>query len=383
MRRSLAPGLVATLCATSLALATSAPAGDLPVAPRVTTVYPQMEGATIYFTSQPPAHGHYVRQYTATSDPGGITATSLGNSNRIDFAGLTGGTRYTFTVTATNDVGTGPPSAPSKSVTAAAYADYWVVNGAGLNENWSYYPGSAGDAVTWKVTVSGMKPPTGSSVIRFQTTGTEGDRFTLPYIVHSLADSNGNPNGVGSGGGKFPLGAFKTLAVSVWPTQPGQKVGFQLYQTNALNGMLTQETGASPDLLTDTTQSWPPGQLAARGFTFFDLTTGKASNIKTNTSDTLTLTAPLQVPSAAGDYYELSEPDLQVGKYVQVGDGHNSGWGPATMTVGQWNTYRIPLTSFDTAAFPYGNQILKFALQDHSGRGTNTFYVTALGFTRN
>jgi hypothetical protein len=382
MLRSLLLSVTAALVATapvSGATGVATPAGPLPLAPTITSVYPQMGGATLYFTNQAPAQGQYVQYFTATANPGGITATSNGNSNRIDVAGLTGGTRYTFTVTATNAAGTGPASAPSKSITAGNYADYWVLNDSGLNENWSYYPGSAGDGVNWHVSAKGVKPPSGNALMRFQSSSS--GLFTLPYIVHSLVDSNGNPAGVGVGGGKFFLAPFAYLAISVWPTHPGQMVGFRLYQTNALNGALTQEHGGSTTRLVDSTQNWAPDSLSAKGFTFLDLATGKGNPIGSNSSDTLVTATPLPAPGFAGNYYELSQPDIQVGNYVQVGDGHNDSWGPASMTVGQWNTYRIPLSAFGNTSFPFGNQILKFALQDQSTQSNNTFYVTALGFT--
>jgi len=56
--------------------------------------------------------------YTVTSAPGDLTAT--GNASPITVTGLTNGTAYTFTITATTSDGTGPASAPSNAVTPMA-----------------------------------------------------------------------------------------------------------------------------------------------------------------------------------------------------------------------------------------------------------------------
>src|ERR1035437_7278812 len=71
--------------------------------------------ATVRFTAPSSNGGAIIVGYTVTSSPGGIVGTGV--SSPIIVGGLTNGTSYTFTVTATNIVGTSPASAASNSAT--------------------------------------------------------------------------------------------------------------------------------------------------------------------------------------------------------------------------------------------------------------------------
>ncbi len=71
-------------------------------------------------TWQPPAHdgGSPVMSYSVTSSPGGLSCSTT--EPTCTLTGLTNGTAYRFTVTATNAVGTGPASAAFGPVTPQA-----------------------------------------------------------------------------------------------------------------------------------------------------------------------------------------------------------------------------------------------------------------------
>ena len=89
----------------------------MPGAPTSVTATAGNAQATVSFTAPASNGGSAITGYTVTSNPGGITAQ--GSVSPITVTGLTNGTAYTFTVTATNAVGTGPASGPSNQVTPA------------------------------------------------------------------------------------------------------------------------------------------------------------------------------------------------------------------------------------------------------------------------
>ncbi len=107
----------ASLAATSTSI-TIVQTPNVPAAPTGVTPVPGNQLAIVSFTGPLSDGGDPINSYTVTASPGGATAS--GPSSPITVAGLTNGTAYTFTVAATNDVGTGPTSAASSPVTPIA-----------------------------------------------------------------------------------------------------------------------------------------------------------------------------------------------------------------------------------------------------------------------
>ncbi len=91
----------------------------IPDAPTIgTAIKDGIAQATVSFTAPSSDGGSAITSYTAISSPGGITGTiSQSGSGSITVSGLTSGIAYTFTVTATNDIGTSLASAASNSIT--------------------------------------------------------------------------------------------------------------------------------------------------------------------------------------------------------------------------------------------------------------------------
>ncbi len=103
-------------CNTSLPLyCVEQPPFSAPDAPTINTVYAGNSRVSVLFSAPSSDGGSPITSYTVTSNPGNITANA--SASPIIVTGLTNGIPYTFTVTATNAIGTGPASVPSSSVT--------------------------------------------------------------------------------------------------------------------------------------------------------------------------------------------------------------------------------------------------------------------------
>jgi hypothetical protein len=99
-------------------------AHNAPAAPTNVTATAGRASATVTWTA-PSNGGSTITTYTVTPFIGTTaqtptTVTGSPPATSATVAGLTNGTTYTFTVTATNAVGTGPASAPSNAVTPSA-----------------------------------------------------------------------------------------------------------------------------------------------------------------------------------------------------------------------------------------------------------------------
>ena len=116
MKRSNRTALLSALTfMLTLLISSTAYAAVVPDAPVIGIASAGDTQATVTFTASTSTGGSEITGYTVTSSPIGFTGT--GSASPIIVTGLANGQAYTFTVTATNGVGTGLASAASNSVT--------------------------------------------------------------------------------------------------------------------------------------------------------------------------------------------------------------------------------------------------------------------------
>jgi Calx-beta domain/Fibronectin type III domain len=148
-----------------------------PGAPAGVTAAAGDHTAVVSFASPVSDGGDPVNFYTVTVNPGGAKFSSA--SSPITVTGLTNGTAYSFRVTATNPVGTGPASAASKTV----------------------IPGTPPSAPKAAHAVSGStKTKTGPLTVTFTTPASNGGPPITGYTAR-CASSNGGVTRTGTHSG--------------------------------------------------------------------------------------------------------------------------------------------------------------------------------------
>ncbi len=170
----------------------------VPTAPRNISVVKANQSARVSFDTPSNYGGYFITQYTVTASPGGATAS--GTSSPINVTGLTNGTTYTFSVTATNSLGVGTAAVsnpvligPNESLVATAPQNVNVVaNGSGqLIVSFSAPLSSYGNTITGytataypsNITATGVSSPLTIS----------GLTVGVPYtVVVSAVTSIGN-----------------------------------------------------------------------------------------------------------------------------------------------------------------------------------------------
>ena len=175
-----------------------------PGAPTIGTATPGNTSASVSFTAPASNGGSAITGYTVTATdhttPANGNETGTGTTSPITVSGLTNGDSYTFTVTATNGVGTGAASAASNAVTPATD------------------PG----APTGVSAVAGQ----GQASVSFTAPASNGGSAITGYTVtatDSTTPANGNETGTGT-----------TSPISVTGLHNGDSYTFKVTATNAI-----------------------------------------------------------------------------------------------------------------------------------------------------
>ena len=166
-----------------------------PAAPTIgTATTTSATSATVAFTAPADNGNSTITSYTATSTPGNLTGTvTQAGSGTITVSGLTASTNYTFTVTATNAIGTSSASAASNQITTPVLnptIDFLVVAGGGSGGMQGNRAGGGGGAGGLKSSYTVSGGPSGTQLSPL--VATIGTQYTVT---------------VGAGGAPTPAGA--------------------------------------------------------------------------------------------------------------------------------------------------------------------------------
>ena len=168
---------------------------SIPAAPTNVLAVAGSEQAAVSFTLPPSDGGSLITNYTVTPRPGGIAASATGSASPIIVPGLNNGTAYTFTVTATNSIGTSRPSAASNSVRLSA-----TPISSGTVGTWNFNGVVSGSDAPWWTIFTMIVNPDGTFTMSGEASdgstysGLAGVLWVFPYgivpIIPGVSNSN-------------------------------------------------------------------------------------------------------------------------------------------------------------------------------------------------
>ena len=309
-----------------------------PGAPTIGTATGGNAQATVTFSAPASNGGSPITGYTVTASPGGITAT--GSNNPITVTGLTNGTAYTFTVTATNTIGTGSPSAASNSVTPATVPGAPVIGTATA--------GNAQASVSFTAPASNGGSPITGYTVTSSPGGITASGTVSPITVIGLTDGSAYTfnvtatNGVGTGTASAASNSVTPLSPLSIATSslPPANVGLAYSQTVAATG------GTDPDSFTVSGGALPAGlSLSSGGVVSGTPTAGGSSTFTIKVTDAASATA--------SQTYTLlvAAPTINVSPTSLVGGTAGVGYSQTLSASGGTQPYTFAVTS---GALPQG-----------------------------
>ena len=272
--------------------ATPTAAATVPGAPTGVVAAPGNGQASVTWTAPASNGGSPITGYTAMANNGASCSTT-GMTCTVN--GLTNGTAYTFTVSATNAVGTGPASSPSAAVTPRTVPGAPTIT--------SVAPGSTAVNLAWTAPASNG----GAAITSYTATSSPGG-FTcttsgLSCTVVSLTNGTAYTftvtatNAAGTGPASSPSAAVTPRTVPGAPTGVSATAG-----SGQASVVLDRPASNGGAVITSYTATSSPGGLTCTtsglGCTVVGLTNGTAYTF-TVTAKNVAGTGPASSPSAA------------------------------------------------------------------------------------